>query len=190
MDEDAREYYRDQLYQRAARVFLVNDADIEKTRRFFEELWHAGKALTKDTHIRDTTRRRGKVIDVYDVTGSNCATHSVSGLRASGSKIFETYYTSLTTQIPIARKENFTIPISMQHFLIEKSKNSFSMDVHEMTKNFINHFPSLKNPTLKKSSTKEEIESFAAQTSSALGSSTGYSGGTTGGSLGASYELE
>lgn len=42
-DEDARVYYRSELYEMGARVFRIDDADPVKTRAFFEDLWNSSK---------------------------------------------------------------------------------------------------------------------------------------------------
>ena len=43
LDEDARVYYRSELYEMGARVFRIDDADPVKTRAFFEDLWNRSK---------------------------------------------------------------------------------------------------------------------------------------------------
>ena len=53
----------------------------------------------------DRTKRRGKVIDVYDLTGSNCTTHTVQMIKEAGTKIFDTSFTSTTTQLRIKMKK-------------------------------------------------------------------------------------
>lgn len=42
-DEDARIYYRSELYEMGARVFHIDDADPVKTRAFFGDLWNSSK---------------------------------------------------------------------------------------------------------------------------------------------------
>lgn len=80
-DEDARVYYRSELYEMGARVFRINDADPELTRKFFEDLWNSSKPSIQTSNMKATTRRRGHTIDGYDVTGRNCTTHSVEGIK-------------------------------------------------------------------------------------------------------------
>ncbi|WP_449545086.1 PAAR domain-containing protein [Lelliottia amnigena] len=84
-DEDARVYYRSELYEMGARVFRINDADPELTRKFFEDLWNSSKPSIQTSNMKATTRRRGHTIDGYDVTGRNCTTHSVEGIKFAGS---------------------------------------------------------------------------------------------------------
>ena len=114
-DEDARVYYRSELYEMGARVFRIDDADPVKTRAFFEDLWNSSKPAIQTSKMAETTRRRGHTIDEYDVTGSNCTTHSVAGIKYAGSTVFEHGYTSTTTQLPIEAEEDFTVPVSL-HF--------------------------------------------------------------------------
>lgn len=118
--EDAREYYRKELYENNARVFNINDASISKTRAFFENLWEKG---TKPVGIKknSVTDRTGRSIDSYDVTGRNCTTHTVAGIKAAGSTIFDTSYNSKSTQLPIEAEEYFAIPVSLQNHLLAKS---------------------------------------------------------------------
>ncbi len=78
-DEDARKYYRYELYEMGARAFRIDDADPKITRKFFENLWNGGVAPIQTPNMQDGTKRRGRTIDKYDVTGSNCTTHSVEG---------------------------------------------------------------------------------------------------------------
>ena len=41
--DDARLYYREELYKYQARVFQIDDVTTEETRRIFESLWNSGK---------------------------------------------------------------------------------------------------------------------------------------------------
>ncbi|VTN31093.1 Pyocin large subunit [Klebsiella pneumoniae] len=41
-DEDARKYYRYELYEMGARAFRIDDADPKIIRKFFENLWNGG----------------------------------------------------------------------------------------------------------------------------------------------------
>ena len=100
-DEDARKYYRYELYEMGARAFRIDDADPELIRKFFEKLWNNGVSPIQTPKMQDGTIRRGRTIDKYDVTGNNCTTHSVEGIKFAGSKVFEHGYTSTTTQLPI-----------------------------------------------------------------------------------------
>jgi hypothetical protein len=93
---------------RSARVFRIDDADPVKTRAFFEDLWNSSKPAIQTSKMPETTRRRGHTIDEYDVTGSNCTTHSVAGIKYAGSTVFEHGYTSTTTQLPIEAEEDFS----------------------------------------------------------------------------------
>jgi hypothetical protein len=89
-----------------ARVFRIDDADPELTRKFFEDLWNSSKPSIQISSMKATTRKRGRTIDGYDVTG-NCTTHSVAGIKFAGSRVFEHGYTSTTTQLPIDAEGGF-----------------------------------------------------------------------------------
>lgn len=84
-DEDARKYYRYELYEMGARAFRIDDADPKITRNFFENLWNSGATPIQTPNMQDGTKRRGRTIDKYDVTGSNCTIHSVEGIKFAGS---------------------------------------------------------------------------------------------------------
>lgn len=185
-DEDARVYYRSELYEMGARVFRIDDAAPVKARKFFEDLWNSSKPAIQTSKMPETTRRRGHTIDEYDVTGSNCTTHSVAGIKFAGSKVFEHGYTSMTTQLPIEAEEYFTVPVSLQRFLIAKSGNMSSMLVVEITGAFKEQYPNSGNLQ-----PFQETRGGVAQHVAAEGAATGdslspYSGGTVGGVLGGS----
>ncbi|MDR0174424.1 PAAR domain-containing protein [Enterobacter sichuanensis] len=186
-DEDARVYYRSELYEMGARVFRIDDADPMKTRAFFEDLWNNSKPAIQTSKMPETTRRRGHTIDEYDVTGSNCTTHSVAGIKFAGSTVFEHGYTSTTTQLPFEAEEDFTVPVSLQRFLIAKGGDMSSMLVVEMTGVFKEQYPNSGNLQ-----PFQETRGGVAQHVAAEGAATGdslspYSGGTVGGVLGGSY---
>ncbi len=185
--EDARSYYREELYKVNARVFKIDDASILETRSLFENLWNSGAKLIPTEKMGERTKRRGKVIDVYDLTGSNCTTHTVQVIRKSGSNIFETSYTSTSTQLPIEGEEDFAVPLSLQNYLMRKSSSINSMQVTEVTNDFKEQYPNIDNYTLGEENTMEKNLAAGAST---LGSASGYSGGTVGGFLGGSYDLE
>ncbi|WNI63509.1 PAAR domain-containing protein [Enterobacter asburiae] len=185
--EDARSYYREELYKVNARVFKIDDASIAETRSLFENLWNSGAKPIPTEKMGERTKRRGRIIDVYDLTGSNCTTHTVQVIRKSGSNIFETSYTSTTTQLPIESEEDFAVPLSLQNYLIRKSSSLSSMKVTEITDEFKEQYPNIDNYTLGEENTMEKNLAAGAST---LGSASGYSGGTVGGFLGGSYDLE
>lgn len=188
--DDARLYYREELYKYQARVFQIDDVTPEETRRIFESLWNSGKTPVFTDAMGDRTKRRGKVIDVYDLTGSNCTTHTVQVIREAGTKIFDTSYTSTTTQLRIENEEDFTIPVSLQRYLTEKSGALSSMNVMEVTSAFREQYPNIEHFKLSSESLTGQVEEGLANSASAVGSSSGYSGGTIGGVLGGSYDID
>ncbi|MDA8502755.1 MULTISPECIES: PAAR domain-containing protein [unclassified Citrobacter] len=185
--DDARSYYREELYKVNARVFKIDDASIVETRSLFENLWNSGAKPIPTEKMGERTKRRGRVIDVYDLTGSNCTTHTVQVIRKSGSNIFETSYTSTTTQLPIEGVEDFAVPLSLQNYLMRKSSSLNSMQVTEVTNEFKEQYPNIDNYTLGEENAMEKNLAAGAST---LGSASGYSGGTVGGFLGGSYDLD
>ncbi|WP_407575437.1 PAAR domain-containing protein [Raoultella terrigena] len=188
--DDARLYYREELYKYQARVFQIDDVTTEETRRIFESLWNSGKTPVFTEAMGDRTKRRGKVIDVYDLTGSNCTTHTVQVIREAGTKIFDNSYTSTTTQLHIDNEEDFTIPVSLQRYLTEKSGALSSMNVMEVTSSFREQYPNIEHFKPNSESLAGRVEEGLANSASTVGSSSGYSGGTIGGVLGGSYDID
>lgn len=186
-DEDARVYYRSELYEMGARVFRIDDADPVKTRAFFEDLWNSSKPAIQTSKMPETTRRRGHTIDEYDVTGSNCTTHSVAGIKYAGSTVFEHGYTSTTTQLPIEAEEDFTVPVSLQRFLIAKGGDMSSMLVVEMTELFKEQYPNSDNLQPFQETPGGVVQHVAAEGAATGDSLSPFSGGTVGGVLGGSY---
>ena len=184
--EDARRYYRYELYEMGARVFRIDDADSVLTRQFFENLWNNSAPSIQTPKMEDGTKRRGHTIDRYDVTGSNCATHSAAAIKFAGSKVFENSYNSTTTQLPIESEEDFTIPVSLQNYLDAKSSDFSSMLVIEMTNTFKKQYPNIENKSLQPMGGSAKIQQSATESSAMSGATSPYSGGTIGGSLGSS----
>lgn len=52
--EDARKYYREELYQEEAKVFIITDADPVIARMYFERLWNSG------SQVKETVKMGGK----------------------------------------------------------------------------------------------------------------------------------
>lgn len=178
--DDARLYYREELYEAQAKVFRVDDVSPKETLNVLEKLWNSGRKPIYTKKMGDRTKGRGKVIDVYDLTGSNCATHTVQALKDAGSEIFETIYISIT-QIPVQTEEYFAIPVSLQEFLLKKSHDLSSMEVIEMTSEFLEQYPNIDNFETDQEDTYGKSRAAAANSSSTIGSSSGDSGGVVGG---------
>ncbi|WP_296240719.1 PAAR domain-containing protein [uncultured Enterobacter sp.] len=188
--EDARVYYRAELYRMGARAFRIDDANPTKTRQFFEDLWNNGEPAIRTSEMKETTQRRGRTIDEYDVTGNNCTTHSVEGIKFAGSTVFEQNYTSITTQIPIESEEDFTIPVSLQRYLESKSSDFSSMRVVEMTTEFKKMYPNKDNLPRYQESPKGQVQHIAAEAATTGDSLSQYSSGTFDGVLGGSYDVD
>lgn len=187
--DDAREYIRDELYTLNARVFKITDADIDKTEVYFRDLWNSGSIPIISDPKRELTRRNGRSIDVYDVSGNNCTTHTVKGLKKSGTKIFEESYTPIRTQYPIDREEAFTVPVSLQNYLNSKKHNFDKLDVIEVTDEFISQYPNYENLTPSEKGIKIQIFELATFSARMGGEATSIDGGEMGGGiLGGSYD--
>lgn len=188
--EDARVYYRAELYRMGARAFRIDDADPTKTRQFFEDLWNKGEPAIRTSEMKETTQRRGHTIDEYDVTGNNCTTHSVEGIKFAGSTVFKHNYTSTTTQSPIESEEDFTIPVSLQRYLESKSSDFSSMTVVEMTDEFKKMYLNKDYLPRNQESPKGKVQHIAAEAAATGDSLSQYSSGTFGGVLGGSYDVD
>ncbi|TBL66601.1 PAAR domain-containing protein [Hafnia alvei] len=190
IDDDAIAYYVTELYKMSARVFRIDDAGIQLTKQLFEARWNAGKSVENLKEAKDITKRRGRIIDTYDLTGSNCATHSVTVLRQAGSKIFGTSYTPMTTQFPIEGEEDFSIPISLQNFLEKMSLSLSSMNVLEVTSKFKSKYENITAMSEIEDTTRGKFLHYGTGSMSEAGSLSGYSGGTVDGILGGSYNVD
>lgn len=187
--EDAQKYIRNELYITNARIFKITDANIEKTETYFNNLWKSGRIPNLPEKAGELTRRNGRSIDVYDVSGNNCTTHTVKGLKQSGTRIFEDSYTPIRTQYPIEREEAFTVPISFQNYLDGKKNNFKNFDVIEVTNEFHKQYPNIDNLTPSDKGTMIQSFEFATSTAEIGGEITGFDGGEMGGGiLGGSYD--
>lgn len=196
--DDTRYYYRYELYEMEARVFKINDASPILVREFFEDLWNASKPPVPIKNMTDRIKSRGRTIDVYDVTGNNCTTHSVAAIKYSGSKLFETKYlltvpalpvgSMPSSQRPVDAEIDFTIPYSLQKFLVEKKSDFSSMRVIDMTSEFRQQYYNVENKDPSAEGSRTAAMGMGAESSASLGSGNPYSGGTFGGSLESSYD--
>nr|WP_240346149.1 hypothetical protein [Pectobacterium brasiliense] len=176
--EDARTYYREELYQTEAKVFLITDANPVIARLYFEKLWRSGGKVKETIKMGESTKRNGRTVDQYDVTGVNCTTHATKGVKIAGSQIFEGGYTT-HSQIRINYEEDFAVPVSLQRYLERKSAES-SMLVVDMTSEFRKQYPNTDNYT----PISEDITlRVVSEVVSGIGKISPYSGGSVGGLL-------
>lgn len=190
IDDDAEQYYLTELYEKDSKVFRIIDADIMLTRHFFERLWDKASPAIPHTDMGEVTRRRGRTIDVYDLSGSNCVTHSVDGIQAAGSQVFKTSYTPMTTQFPVSTDEDFTIPVSLQRYLLKRSKSVPDALVIDSTNDFKKHYPNIDNLKVIETGMKNTSIKLGAEGMASFGSLSDKSVGTVGGVLGSSYDVE
>nr|WP_240345455.1 hypothetical protein [Pectobacterium brasiliense] len=176
--EDARTYYREELYQTEAKVFLITDANPAIARLYFEKLWRSGGKVKETIKMGESTKRNGRTVDQYDVTGVNCTTHATKGVKIAGSQIFEGGYTT-HAQIRINYEEDFAVPVSLQRYLERKSGES-SMLVVDMTSEFRKQYPNTDNYTPISEDTTLRVVSEVV---SGIGKISPYSGGSVGGLL-------
>lgn len=183
--EDARGYYREELYKFGARAFRIDDADPFIIRQYFEKLWSSGVPAVQTPKMGDRTRRNGRTIDQYDVTGKNCTTHTTDGIKMGGSAVFKLEATLGELAIQFDEDEDFAIPASLQRYLIRKSSDPASMQVIEMTAEFRKQYPNAERYTpVPDSNSPDKV---VAETLSAIGEGSPYSAGTVGGVLGGVY---
>ncbi|MBN3179646.1 hypothetical protein [Pectobacterium parmentieri] len=182
--EDARKYYREELYKMEAKAFVITDAEPAIARRYFETLWSSGDKAKETTNMGDSTKRNGRTIDQYDVTGVNCTTHSTKGVKAAGSKIFEGGYT-ISSQIRINYEEDFAVPVSLQRYLERKNAEP-SMLVVDMTSEFRKQYPNTDNHTPISEGATLRV---ASEVVSGIGRISPYSGGTIDGLLDGMHDV-
>ncbi|MFP1723529.1 hypothetical protein ACLECU_08595 [Lonsdalea quercina] len=182
--EDARRYYREELYQTEAKVFLITDADPVIARMYFEKLWRSGSKVKETIKMGENTKRNGRTIDQYDVTGVNCTTHATKGVKIAGTQIFKGGYTT-NSQINVNYEEDFSIPVSLRRYLESKSKEN-SMLVVDMTNEFKKQYPNTDNYT---PVSEDVILRGVSEVVSRIGEISPYSGGTVGGLFDGAYDV-
>ncbi|OSN07225.1 hypothetical protein AU510_06195 [Lonsdalea britannica] len=186
--EDARGYYREELYKMEAKAFLITDADPKIAKMYFENLWRSGSKVKESQFMGDSTRRNGHTIDQYDVTGVNCTTHTTKGVKIAGSQVFEDSYT-LSYQIRIDYEEDFAVPLSLQRYLEQKG-TEFSMLVVDVTSEFKKQYPNIANYTPTSEITVNMVVNRgASEVASGIGKVSPYSGGTIGGLLDGMHDV-
>jgi len=185
---DARDYYRKQLYEMGSKVFLIDDADISITKKYFERLWAGGSPAKQTEGMRDSTKRNGHTIDQYDVTGVNSTTHATKGIKFAGSRVFEGGYTT-NALVRIDSEEDFAVPLSLQRYLEGKSRDP-SMLVVDMTSEFKKQYPNTDGITpMDESSSRVKAYRAMSEVASSVGKLSPYSGGTVGGFLEGTYDV-
>ena len=139
--------------------------------------------------MKELTRRNGRIIDVYDITGNNCTTYIVKGLKKAGTKLFKDSYTPIRTQYPVHREEDYIIPLSLQKFLLGKSQDLTQLDaVVEMTNEFKKKYQNINNLAPEEKSMRQQILEIIVLSFHGVGAVTDFDGGNTRGLLGSSYE--
>lgn len=185
---DARTYYQSELYGVGARVFRIDDADPAIARAHFERLWNSGRPVAQTPTMGDMTRRAGRTIDQYDVTGVNCTTHVAAAIKVAGSSVFKGGY-STNAGMWIEQEEDFAVPLSLQRFLLEKSAEP-SMIVVDMTGEFMRQYPNTEGVTAADESERGTMTQRAmAEAASAVGTVSPYSGGSIGGLLDGAFDV-
>lgn len=185
---DARAYYQGALYGVGARAFRIDDADPAITRAYFERLWKGGAPATKTPAMGEMTKRGGRTIDQYDVTGRNCTTHAADGIKAAGSSVFKGGYTT-NSQLRIESEEDFAVPLSLQRYLVKKS-GEVDMLVVDVTSEFKRQYPNTDGVQAANQDSRDTMAQRAmAETASAIGTVSPYSGGSVGGLLDGAFDV-
>lgn len=182
--EDARTYYREELYKSEAKVFLVTDADPKIAKMYFEKLWGSGSKVKQTIKMGESTKKNGRTVDQYDVTGVNCTTHTTKGVKIAGSKIFEGGYTT-NSQIRIDYEEDFAVPVSLQRYLEQKSGEQLMLVV-DVTNEFKKQYPNTGGYVPTNEDTTLRV---VTEVVSGIGKISPYSGGSVGGFLDEAYDV-
>lgn len=96
----------------------------------------------------------------------------------------------MTTQFPITGEEDFAIPVSLQRYLLKKSRSVSGTTVFDVTKDFKKQYPNIKSQARVEGGKKNAVYEAGTESAAALGSLSDKSGGTVGGVLGSSYHVE
>ncbi|MCC8366360.1 MULTISPECIES: hypothetical protein [unclassified Xenorhabdus] len=182
-DNEAIEYMSSELYRMEAQVYNIRDADIIAIMTYFKSRWHTGKEVTSAS-ANEPTKKFGRVIDTYDLTGVNCTTHSIKALNYAGSKVFER-----KNIFSINYTEDFTIPYSLRIYMNDIDTLKKSMIITDVTWSFKQQMRNTKGLVpLNNVGKKQEAFGVAAKSAGMLGTqSSGYGGATFGGSSGWNY---
>lgn len=193
-DEYARSYFRHELYKMGARVFAINDADIDKTIQYYTSSWNKGSTPIFPEKTGEATRQFGVKIDTYDITSSNCATHTVESIIAGGSKVFDRKISILDAVLDPKEiifyepQEKFIIPSSLEDFLVGKKHDLSSMVVMEVTEIFKQQYPNIDNVASSGSGVKRMVMEQLMSISGASREISGIPFERSGGSIGEIYE--
>ena len=186
--DDAKSYYKEELYKMECKVFLITDADPQAAKIYFQRLWQQGIKAKHAVSMGDRTKKNGRTIDQYDVTGVNCTTHATTGVKMAGSKIFSGGYKT-NNQMQIDYEDDFAIPVSLQRYLEDRSIHS-SMLVVNMTSEFKKQFPNTDGYAPISEGTPDMIMSRGlSEIASGIGKVSPYSGGTVGGLLKGAHDV-
>ncbi len=176
----AREYYQHELYGMNAKVFKVMDVDESLMLAILQKQWLSSSVQPARNDLKDA----GRVINKYDLTGSNCTTTSLNSLKLAGTKVF-------TVSGPMGNMytEDFVIPSSLERHLSQLASSS-DMLVVEVTSAMKAAIPNGEGKApMKSAGPVGETLGAAGQSSGFAGSSSsGVSPGTSGGLLGSSND--
>lgn len=187
--EEARGYYREQLYKMEARVFRIDDADPSITKKYFERLWASGEHAKQTPRMGEATKKNGNTVDQYDVTGVNCTTHATKGVKFAGSSVFDGGYTTKEL-MHIESQEDFAVPVSLQRYLLNKSSDASSMQVVDVTNEFKKQYPNTSGFEPESESNLNIVfQRVGAEIASAVGKVSPYSGGTINGVLEGTFDV-
>jgi len=176
-------YLSEQLYRLQAKVFKILDADPVAIDGYLSGIYTGSTQASRNPR-GDMTRQYGRVIDQYDLTGSNCTTHSVKAIRFGGSRIFE------RTIIGFTYSDDFTIPGSLLRYMEQVSGDVADLRAMEVTPQMKAWISNTRGWRPGEESPEDVVMGSSASGSGYAGSSTGYAGGTIDGSLGGMYEPE
>ncbi|UPS61375.1 PAAR domain-containing protein [Providencia rettgeri] len=188
--EDARNYYRHELYKMNARVFAVNDANIQQVEAHFMALWSGGSSpVGLSPNVGEATKKYGHTINIYDLSTSNCTTQTVNAIKAGGSKVFEKELSSVRSGYSLARyivtgQESFVVPASLEDYMVGKKQDLSSLVVIEVTGLFKEQYPNVTGVTPMEKSKLRTLFEAASGAASIIGYNTDFSGEETMGIIG------
>lgn len=174
-------YIGEQLYRLQARAFKILDADPVAIDGYLSGIY-TGSTQSSRNPKGDMTRQYGRVIDQYDLTGTNCTTHSVKAIRFGGSRIFD------RTMVGLTYSDDFTIPGSLLRYMEQVSRDATDLRAMEVTSQMKAWVSNTQGWKPGEESPEDAVMGSSISGAGYAGSSTGYAGGTVGGSLGGMYD--
>ena len=140
--KEAQRYINNQLKNKGANAYEITDASDNKVIKHFDKIFLSGKNLTKDEASKYNTNSNkygssedARVIDNYNLLNNNCASKTIEGAKAGGTKesFLEETSSSYNPYTPGSMKVQPISPVGLDSHLKLKSQSKNS-NVKNVTK--------------------------------------------------------